>query len=156
MSMRSLSYCLTRLWFLWHSLAHWEHGESTNIQHGTGWHSHTYSLNKVCDHLCYRIILTFSHQVSWDLGISFTYMILIQAYSYQICADYNCCWCDLAIGMSTHWYSCFDWPNTRFWEYVRCWYLLHSTTNSNFSPPLIMFFHLFRTGESESDSANIY
>ena len=38
----------------------------------------------------------------------------------------------------------------RFWEYVACRYLLHCTTNSKFSLPLMPFLHLFRTGESAS------
>ena len=39
----------------------------------------------------------------------------------------------------------------RFWEYVTYWYLYHCCiNNSKFSLPLIVFFHLFKTGELKS------
>ena len=110
--------------------------------------------------MCYfsvGAILTFRHQVSWDLGILFTYIQLIHNWSLS-----DLCWLWVLLGQSCHRYvntsilMAYLTKCTRFWEYVTCWYLLHCPANSKFSLPFILFYRLFKIGESEPDPADVY
>ena len=71
------------------------------------------------------------------------------------------CWLWVFLRQSCHWYVStlifMLWltKHTRFWEYITCWYLLHCTTNLNFSLPFMLLFHLFKTGESESGPTDV-